>query len=159
MRTAVMGVLLNLAFAACANHSAPQQANESVPDLASMQRAVPSSKVGVPVEVRYRVVGTPGQNQPATLHLAFVPQVPGKGLKVEFPPSRGVSIETGGSPMTIQKATPEDVYRKNLLVTPLGSDAGQVRAMVWMEVEGGRTYFSIFQIPVGPAASAAEVRK
>ncbi|HEY8508266.1 MAG TPA: hypothetical protein VIL32_07920 [Steroidobacteraceae bacterium] len=158
MRTGVLGILLNLAFAACANHSAPQQA-DPVPDLASMQLAVPSSKVGVPVEVRYQVVGTPARNQPATLHLAFVPQVPGKGLKVEFPPSRDVAIETGGSTMTVQKATPEDVYRKNLLVTPLAGDAAQVRAMVWMEVEGGRIYFSIFQIPVGTPASGAEVRK
>ena len=50
----------------------------------------------------------------------------------------------------VQKADAKSVHRHNLVVTPTRGDRGEVRALVSMNVEGGR-YAGIFVIPVGPS--------
>jgi hypothetical protein len=113
-----------------------------------MSPARPSGKVGVPVDVRYELTGALSQDQPTTLRLAFIPRVAGQNLRVEFPPSNSVTIESHETALLQQKAETAGVYRRNLVITPRSSVGTEVRVLVSMDVEGGR-YFGIFTIPLG----------
>jgi hypothetical protein len=125
------------------------QVAATAPDVVHMKAAKQIGKQGVPVDVRYAYNGAP-KNGSASLQLAFIPRVQGSALRVEFPRSESVSIgET--DELHVQKVAPASVHRHNLVVTPLKADAGEIRALVSMEVEGGR-YFGIFVIPVGSSA-------
>jgi hypothetical protein len=104
----------------------------------------------VPIDVRYAFSGNAAKNQSASLQLAFVPRVQGSALRVEFPRSETVSVSETEELM-VQKAAPASVHRHNLVVTPLKGDTGEIRALVSMDVDGGR-YFGIFVIPVGSSA-------
>ena len=126
----------------------------SEPPLQDMALARPSGKIGVPVDVHYLVTGTVARDQPATLQLAFVPRVPGTAMKVEFAPADTVTVESTAPGMTVQKAEASGVYRRTLTVTPRKADTGELRAIVSMDVEGGR-YFSVFTIPIGPGNAQA----
>jgi len=133
------------------NASGSQRAASTPPGelpLDQMSIAHVASKVTVPVEVRYQLAGTPVQDQPITLQLAFIPRVAGQNLRVQFPPSDTVTIESGGIGIIQQKADAASVYRRSLLVTPRKGDAGTLRVLVSMDVERGR-YFGVFYIPVG----------
>jgi hypothetical protein len=114
-----------------------------------MKLAKPVGKVSVPVDVRYEYVGGVTKNGSESLQLAFVPRVAGTALRVEFPRSESVSISETEE-LHVQKALPASVHRHNLVVTPLKAETGEIRALVSMDVEGGR-YFGIFVIPVGSA--------
>lgn len=143
-----------------ATGSAPDAARgAAVPDLAHMALAAPvGGKIGVPVDVHYQLQGVAAKNQPATLQLAFVPRVAGSNLQVEFPASPTVAIENGAAAFSIGKADATGVYRRSLLVTPRAADAGEVRAIVSMEVDGGR-YAGIFNIPVGSGGTPERAGK
>ena len=100
-----VGVMLAIALCACARGTLPadaaspaepaQQAAaaEAEPAMASMKLATAVGKMGAPVEVRYEPTGNTLRGQPTTLKLAFVPQIDGSDLEVEFPPSDAVSID------------------------------------------------------------------
>jgi len=125
------------------------QVAATAPDVARMKTAKQIGKQGVPVDVRYAYNGA-AKNGSASLQLAFIPRVQGSALRVEFPRSESISIgET--DELHVQKVAPASVHRHNLVVTPLKADAGEIRALVSMEIEGGR-YFGIFVIPVGSSA-------
>jgi len=138
-----VGVLMALALCACG-----VAANKEEPPLTSMKLAVAVGKTGAPVEVRYEPTGTTQRGQPTTLKLAFVPQIEGAELEVEFPASDAVSIDSTVSRLSIAKTERDGVYRRALIVTPRLADSAELRVMVWIEAEGGR-YFSIFTVPVG----------
>jgi hypothetical protein len=144
---------------ACAQQSAAPQApvvahdkapSAAEPDLSQMKQAKPVGKGSVPVDVRYAFSGNAAKNQSASLQLAFVPRVQGSALRVEFPRSESVSVSETEELM-VQKVTPASVHRHNLVITPLKGDTGEIRALVSMDVDGGR-YFGIFVIPVGSSA-------
>jgi hypothetical protein len=116
--------------------------------LEQMALARASGKIGAPVDVRYLVSGVVAKDQPATVQLAFVPRVAGSNLQVQFPATAGVTIETGAQDLQMQKAAPTDVVRHRLLVTPTAGDAGEMRAIVSMEL-GGARFFTIYTIPIG----------
>jgi hypothetical protein len=137
-------VALAIALCACANAASP----EEQPAVGSMRVAKAVGKMGAPVEVRYEATGNTVRGQPTTLKLAFVPQIAGSELSVEFPASEAVSIDSAVSRMSVPKAERDAVYRRTLIVTPRLGDTAELRVMVWLEAEGGR-YFSIFTVPVG----------
>jgi hypothetical protein len=122
------------------------QSQSAPPPLEQMQLAHRSSKVSVPVDVRYQLRAAATRDQPVGLDLAFVARVPGQNLKVEFPQAEAVTIDLGSAPLMHQKAEENGVVRRSLIVTPR-SEQGEVRVIVSMDVEGGR-YFGVFTIPV-----------
>jgi hypothetical protein len=140
-----LGTALAIALCACANAVSP---TDEQPAVGSMRVAKAVGKMGAPVEVRYEPTGTTVRGQPTTLKLAFVPQIAGAELSVEFPASEAVSIDSAVSRMAVQNAERDAVYRRTLIVTPRLGDSAELRVMVWLEAEGGR-YFSIFTVPVG----------
>lgn len=177
----VLPVALGLALAACgsgaaglnseparsnANAQTPQTSEPVAPaasaspaasapapadmDIARMKLAKQVGKQSVPVDVRYEVSGTVAKDKSAAVQLAFIPRVEGTAMRVEFPRSESLSISETEE-LTVQKASAASVHRHNLVVTPLKGDSGEVRAIVSMEVAGGR-YFGIFVIPVASAA-------
>jgi hypothetical protein len=129
----------------------PSSRNEStsaslpLPD--EMSAARPSSKVGVPVDVRYQLQSAVVRDQSTTLQLAFIPRVAGQNLRVELLPSDSVTIESGGAPFAQQKTDAAGIYRRSLVVTPRTDGPREMRVLVSMEVEGGR-YFGVFYVPV-----------
>jgi hypothetical protein len=133
-----------------APEAAPTTAQSAAaPDVAKMKLAKPVGKASVPVDVRYEYAGGVSKNGSESLQLAFVPRVEGTALRVEFPRSESVSISETEE-VLVQKATPASVHRHNLVVTPLKGETGEIRALVSMDIQGGR-YFGIFVIPVGSA--------
>jgi hypothetical protein len=134
-----------VALVLCTAASPPKQAE--LP-LTAMKVAVALGKTGAPVEVRYEPTGNTLRGQPTTLKLAFVPQIAGSDLQVEFPASEAVSIDSVVSRMSVSKAERDGVYRRSIIVTPRLADNADLRVMVWVDAEGGR-YFSIFTVPVG----------
>jgi hypothetical protein len=138
-----VGMLIALALCACAI-----AANKDEPALTSMKVAAAAGKTGAPVEVRSEPTGTTQRGQPTTLKLAFVPQIDGAELEVEFPASEAVSVDSTLSRLSVAKTERDGVYRRALIVTPRLADSAELRVMVWVEAEGGR-YFSIFTVPVG----------
>jgi hypothetical protein len=134
-----------------APEAAPTTAQSAAaPDVAKMKLAKAVGKASVPVDVRYEYTGGVSKNGSESLQLAFVPRVEGTALRVEFPRSESVSISETEE-VLVQKATPASVHRHNLVVTPLKGETGEIRALVSMDIQGGR-YFGIFVIPVGSAA-------
>jgi hypothetical protein len=135
---------------------AANAAGADVP-LEQMALARPSGKIGAPVDVRYLVSGVVAKDQPATVQLAFIPRVAGSNLQVQFPETAGVTIETGAQDLQMQKTVPSDVMRHRLLVTPTAGDAGEMRAIVSIELDGGR-FFTVYTIPIGSADQAESKR-
>lgn len=161
---AYLGAVFAIALGACARgtltadaasptqmptQAAPASPSQAEPAVSGMKLATVVGKTGAPVEVRYEPTGPTVRGQPTTLRLAFVPQVAGASLEVEFPASESVSIDSAVSRLSVQQAEREGIYRRTLIVTPRLADSAQLRVMVWMNAEGGR-YFSIFTVPVGP---------
>lgn len=130
----------------------------SGPPLDQMSLATAVGKIGVPVDVRYKVSGVVAKDQPATVQLAFVPRVAGSNLRVEFPETAGVAVDAGSGAVWAEKATTSDVFRRNVSVTPTAGDSGEMRAIVSMDFDGGR-YFSVFSIPVGAASETASPKR
>jgi len=119
-------------------------------DVKKMKLAKAIGKTSVPIDVRYEFVSGASKTGSESLQLAFVPRVEGSALRVEFPRSETVSISETEE-LHVQKASASSVHRHNLVVTPLKGSKGEIRALVSMDVEGGR-YFGIFVIPVGSSA-------
>lgn len=122
------------------------QSQSSPPALEQMKLAERSSKVSVPVDVRYQLRAAATRDQPVALDLAFVSRVAGQNLKVEFPRAESVTIDSGGASFAQQKAQPQDAVRRSLVVTP-HAEQGMVRVLVSLDVEGAR-YFGVFSIPI-----------
>jgi hypothetical protein len=157
----LLGAMLVIALCACARGTLPADAaspketaktlapsNKSEPPLGSMKVATAVGKTGAPVEVRYEPTGKTMRGQPTILKLAFVPQIAGADLAIEFPASDAVTIDSALSRLSVSNAQRDGVYRRSLFVTPQLADDAELRVMVWVEAEGGR-FFSIFTIPVG----------
>jgi hypothetical protein len=132
--------------------TAPPAASPAAPelDVANMALAKQVGKASVPVDVRYQVSGPVAKDQSASVQLAFIPRVEGSAMRVEFPRSESISVSETKELM-VNKALPASVHRHNLLVTPLKGDSGELRAIVSMDVAGGR-HFGIFVIPVASRA-------
>jgi hypothetical protein len=153
---AAIGAILAAMLLGCGGSAPVSQPAE--PSIEQMSLATPIGKVSVPVDVRYQPSGPPLRDQPMTLQLAFVPRVAGQNLRVEFPPSDSVTIESGIAGVVQQKADAASAYRRNIVVTPRQSDGGEVRVLVSMDVEGGR-YFGIYTVALGGEPAHESARK
>jgi len=117
----------------------------SEPALESMQRATPSAKISVPVDLRYQFDGDPARNQAVTLHLAAVPRVAGSGLRVSVKQAHGITLK--GSTLEVQKASAAGIYRQQFAITKSAAAAEQLRVLVTMDMPEGKA-FGYFSIPL-----------
>lgn len=156
MKPSLLAALLSFSLVACAAApppnpapgAAPQIATPAEPPVESMAFARPTSKISVPADVRYQLSSVALKDQPLTVAIAVVPRVAGENLRIEFPTSDSVILESGASASVQEKASAAGVYRRSLIVTPRSSERAEMRVLVSMDVEGGR-YFGIFTIPLG----------
>jgi hypothetical protein len=128
---------------------------DRAPAVAHMLPAQASGKIGVPVDVRYLVAEQVTNTGARSIELAFIPRVAGTNMQIEFPTTEGVSIESGSEPVMVQKPTASDVFRRRLSVNTFKATGAAVRALVSMDVDGGR-YFSVFVIPLDEAVRAKD---
>jgi hypothetical protein len=109
-----------------------------------MQSAQGSSKLSVPVDLRYQFDGPVRDGQPVTLHLAAVPRVAGSNLAVSIKEAPGVSTTAGE--LLAQKATATTAYRRQLSVTKLAGGPRELRVLVTMDMPMGSA-FGWFSVP------------
>ena len=121
-----------------------------------MRRATASSKLGVPVELRYQFDAPVEPGRPVTLHLAAVPRVEGENLTVSIREVAG--IDAVAAPMTARKASIDQAYRQQLSVTRHAGapSPAELRVLVRMDVAEGSA-FGYFSVPLegGGAAPGA----
>jgi hypothetical protein len=115
------------------------------PDLAQMRTAIPGAKMTVAVDLRYHLDGAALPNLPVTLHLAAVPRVSGTNLSVSVRPVEGVQL--AATPLSVQKASADGVYRQQLSITRLASAPAGLRVLVTMDMPAG-SGFGFFTIPL-----------
>jgi hypothetical protein len=113
-----------------------------------------SAKIGVPVDVRYEVSGTPLEDQPTTLNLALIPTIDGTRMRATFIANDSLSIEAGGAELAVDKSEQAAVYRRRMTVTPRQAGDARLRVQVIMDHDGGR-YVGLFTVPVSSRSSAA----
>lgn len=122
-----------------------------VPELSAMKLAAASSKLGVPVDLRYSFEEAVQPGRPATLHLAAVPRVAGTNLSVSIKDDPKIPL-VAAAPFGAQKATVATAYRQQLSVTKLAGGPSELRVLVTMEVGEGSA-FSWFGVPFEAAAA------
>ncbi len=156
MKRILLAAMTSLSLGACAAELSPgpdtaaaqEVATPGEPAVDSMTVARPTSKISVPADVRYQLSSAALKDQPLTVAIAVVPRVAGENLRIEFPASDSVVLESGAGESVQQKAAAAGIYRRSLIVTPRSSERAEVRVLVSMDVDGGR-YFGIFTIPLG----------
>jgi len=128
------------------------------PALESMERATPSAKMSVPVDLRFHFEGDPVANRPVTLHLAAVPRVAGSHLRVSVKQASGIALK--GNALEVQKASAAGIYRQQFAVTKSTNAADTLRVLVTMDMPEGKA-FGYFSVPVGavPVAGGSAPQK
>jgi hypothetical protein len=116
----------------------------SEPALSAMKSAQGSSKLSVPVDLRYQFDGPVQDGQPVTLHIAAVPRVEGSNLAVSIKEVPGVRTTSGE--LRAQKATAATAYRRQLAVTKLAGGPRELRVLVTMDMPLGSA-FGWFSVP------------
>lgn len=135
-------------------------AQAAEPPLASMRLAQPGQKLGAPVDLRYLVSGTVGDQATAAVDLAVVPRIEGTNLEIEVVPSEVMRVVADKRSVSrVAKAEASATYRQSLEVTPLDPRAGLLQVIVTMDV-GDASYASLYNIALaGPAAQKPDRRQ
>jgi len=131
--------------------SEPTAVANDEPKLATMSAAKASAKISVPVDLHYQFDGPVQPNQPVTLHLAAVPRVSGSRLTVSVNPVAGLRMD--GTPLTVQKASADGVYRQQWSITTAESAPAELRVMVTMDMDQGKA-FGFFTVPLAAGTTA-----
>jgi hypothetical protein len=129
----------------------PKPASSNEPSVESMLAAIPSSKMGVAVDLRYSFDGEVLPNQPVTVHLAALPRVGGADMKVSVQNAAGLRL--AGSPLNVQKASASGVYRQQFSMTRLEGSVEPLRVLVTMQ-SGEESAFGYFTIPLESGTNA-----
>jgi hypothetical protein len=111
-----------------------------------MLAAIPSSKAGVAVDLKYSFDGEVLPNQPVMVHLAALPRVDGGNMKVSVQKAAGLQLVAAG-PLTVQKADASGVYRQQFSMTRVASQPEPLRVLVTMQM-GEASAFGYFTIPL-----------
>ncbi len=127
----------------------PKPASSNEPRVESMLAAIPSSKMGVAVDLKYSFDGEVLPNQPVVVHLAAVPRVGGANMKVSVQQAAGLQMAAG--PLNVQKANASGVYRQQFSLTRLTGASEPLRVLVTMQM-GDESGFGYFTIPLTPAS-------
>lgn len=127
------------------------------PELSAMKLATPeSSKLGVPVDLRYSLDGAVEPGRPVTVHLAAVPRVEGTNLNVSIKEDPG--LQFAAAPFVAQKASSSTAYRQQLSVMKLATGPAELRVLITMQV-GETSAFSWFGVPLTAEAAAPAAGK
>lgn len=124
---------------------APTPTSAESLDVRSMQAAIPSRKISVPVELRYHFDAAPAPGKPVTLHLAALPRAAGTRLAVNITKAEGLEVDA--APLTVAKVAAGGVYRQQLKVTRRDATAARIRVVVTMDQAQG-SGFGFFTIPL-----------
>lgn len=124
-------------------------------DVRSMQAAIPSTKISVPVELRYQLDGAPEPGRPVTLHLAALPRVAGSRLQVSVKPAAGLAFTA--APLQVAKVAADGVYRQQFTITRRDASASRIRVLVTMDLAQG-SGFGFFTIPLDGDQNPQKVR-
>jgi len=116
------------------------------PNVDTMLAAIPSSKMGVAVDLKYSFDGEVLPNQPVMVHLAALPRVEGGSMKVSVQNTAGLQMTTGNA-LTVQKADASGVYRQQFSMTRVAAQPAPLRVLVTMQM-GEDTAFGYFTIPL-----------
>lgn len=122
------------------------------PDLATMTLASTSTKLGVPVDLRYSFDGDVEAGRPVTLHIAAVPRAAGTNLSVSIKEEAG--IQAVAAPIHAQKASAGTAYRQQLSVTRAANGPAELRVLVTMDMPIGQAH-SWFSVPFTPRAAGS----
>lgn len=125
----------------------------AVPELGAMKLAAVSSKLGVPVDLRYQFDGEVEQGRPVTLHLAAVPRVAGSNLRVSIKQEPGV--EASAAAIDVRKANATSAYRQQLSITRREGGPRELRVLVTMDLPEGSA-FGYYSVPFEPLAVAVK---
>jgi hypothetical protein len=125
-------------------------APEEGPELAMMALASTSTKLGVPVDLRYSFDGVVEAGRPVTLHIAAVPRAAGSNLTVSIKEEPG--IEAVAAPIRAQKASAGTAYRQQLSVTRAANGPAELRVLVTMDMPIGQAH-SWFSVPFAARAA------
>ena len=112
-----------------------------------MKLAMASSKLGVPVDLRYQFDGAVEQGRPVTLHLAAVPRVAGSNLRVSVKQEPG--IESSAGAINVSKANATSAYRQQLSITLRDEGPRELRVLVTMDMPEG-SGFGYYSVPFEP---------
>jgi hypothetical protein len=123
---------------------APAKVVSNEPDLADMKVAQGSSKLSVPVDLRYRFDAPLRPGEAVTLHLAAVPRVAGSNLVVSIKEVPGIRTTVGE--LRAQKATATTAYRHQVSVTKFAEGSRELRVLVTMDMPVGSA-FGWFSVP------------
>lgn len=142
------------AAAPAATGSTSSTAPESAqgPDLAAMTLASTSTKLGVPVDLRFSFDGAVEAGRPVTLHIAAVPRAAGTNLTVSVKEEPG--IDAVAAPIHAQKASAGTAYRQQLSVTRAADGPAELRVLVTMDMPIGQAH-SWFSVPFTPRAAGS----
>lgn len=120
------------------------------PELANMTLATTSTKLGVPVDLRYSFDGAVEAGRPVTLHIAAVPRAAGTNMSVSIKEEAG--IEASAAPIEAQKVSAGTAYRQQLSVTRAANGPAELRVLVTMDMPIGQAH-SWFSVPLTPRAA------
>lgn len=120
------------------------------PPLANMTLATTSTKLGVPVDLRYSFDGAVEAGRPVTLHIAAVPRAAGTNMSVSIKEEAG--IEASAAPIEAQKVSAGTAYRQQLSVTRAANGPAELRVLVTMDMPIGQAH-SWFSVPLTPRAA------
>jgi hypothetical protein len=123
------------------------------PELGAMQLATVSSKLGVPVDLRYQFDGKVEQGRPVILHLAAVPRVAGSNLRVSIKQEPGMEASAGA--INVMKASATSAYRQQLSITRRAGGPRELRVLVTMDMPEG-SGFGYYSVPFEPLAVAGK---
>jgi hypothetical protein len=129
----------------------PKPATANEPRVESMLAAIPSSKMGVAVDLKYSFDGDVLPNQPVMVHLAALPRVSGGNMKVSVQQTPGMQLVA--SPLNVQKASASGVYRQQFSLTRQAGTAEPLRVLVTMQM-GEDIAFGYFTIPLDSGTNA-----
>jgi hypothetical protein len=110
-----------------------------------MHAATASTKISVPVDLRYQFDGAVLPNQPVTLHLAAVSRVGGTHLNVSIKQVPGLRVDA--QPLSVQKVSAAGVYRQQVSITLSEGAPAALRVLVTMDLAEG-SGFGFFTVPL-----------
>jgi len=116
-----------------------------------MKLATVTSKLGVPVDLRYQFDGAVEQGRPVTLHLAAVPRVAGNNLRVSIKQEPGIEASAGA--INVSKANATSAYRQQLSITLREEGPRELRVLVTMDMPEG-SGFGYYSVPFEQLALA-----
>lgn len=142
--------------AAAPKRRAPTVAPQQTPaeQTAGMVEAASQGKSQAPVTLKFDLVGRPVVDQPVTLALAVLPQVPAGPVVVEVTPSSGIEVAEDDRRFELPTVDAQQVYRRRISVTPTSEGVLIVHLSLSMKHDQV-TDTRAFAVPliVGPAAT------